>query len=249
MPGVSKYSLEDMSSEEEIEQSTDNGLNDWLCEAEQDKECEVTDTDTSSGDEEELLRIEEANRQERKKENTTEGKEETEEKITALLRLCVALVKKGPTGTINPQEYEFTRVFSNGIDTALEQIQNSTRKVLEEFEQSLSSDRTWKRIGRNKPIKQRIKQSISEKTKRIPGPYEDMPFISALTKDYCYKKGIRLFERKTKTEKKRKSKPHKLPSYPEMQGFLQPLQSYEWEHDKIDEFMKCVLTPATYTSM
>lgn len=242
MPGAHKTSLEDLSPNEGLEQSTDNGINAWLCDAEQDNPRDFSDTDTSSGDEEELLRIEEANRQKRKRESTAPEKEEAEENITALLRLCVALVKKGPAGAISPQEYEFTKVFSTGIDTAVEQIQRDTRKVLEEFEQSLSSDRTWKRVARNKPVKQRIKQGIAEKTKSIAGHYEDMPFISALTKDYCYKKGVRIFERKARTEKKRDPQPHRLPAYPEMQAFLQPLQNYEWEQDKIDEFMKGVLS-------
>ncbi|KAI5184336.1 hypothetical protein NEHOM01_0081 [Nematocida homosporus] len=182
---------------------------------------------------EELLRIEQMNAEVVDTPEVLEEQDKTED----LVKVLALMHRAGVEGTIDSNVVGFLEVFSQGLEGAWQELQAQTRLVLSEADTNMKGS-AWRRINKQKPIKQRIKQAITEKSKRMVSKYDDMPFIVACTKDFCYKSGMRLVM--PRAEKKVRQEKIDDRVHDKLIEFYVPRQQYEWEDEKITEFIACI---------
>ncbi|KFG26766.1 uncharacterized protein NESG_00922 [Nematocida ausubeli] len=181
--------------------------------------------------EEELLKLDEMNKQQEEKQSVPVQVED----MTSTYRLLATMHKEGAAGVLDPSEYEFLKIFS---DPNAEQILQDQASDLIRQVEALFKTPVYKKLNKQKLLRQRINHSISEKTKQYLNKYDDMPFIVSITKDFCYKTGTKLFRKKTggkhipKINRK---------TYDKMVGFCVPVGEYKWSEEKNEEFINCVL--------
>ncbi|KAI5188613.1 hypothetical protein NECID01_0226 [Nematocida sp. AWRm77] len=183
--------------------------------------------------EDELMRLEELNQEK------TEKKEAPKETPRELIWLLSALHREGTKGFVHPEEHVFLSPFMEGLDSAWAEIKEETSAVLKQAEEEVKGP-LYKKLNKQKPIKQRVKQAVAEKTKKMAEGYEDILFVQNLTKDFGYKTGIRIHTKKSPKEKSQKKE--KNPLYEAMKGFYTPAQGPAWEDEKITEFVACVFS-------
>lgn len=181
--------------------------------------------------EEELLELEELNKVQEKEEE----KEKKTEDLTSTYAVLVAMCREGEEGFLEPGEHEFLKVFL--AEDIEEVLQERARELLKQVEKEFKSRSVFKKMNKQKLLKQRINMGIAEKLKENAGKYEDMPFIINVTKDFCYKKGIKLYRRKV-NERVTSKISRKV--YDKMVGFCVPVGEYAWSEEKNNEFIKCI---------
>ncbi|KAI5143354.1 hypothetical protein NEPAR07_0574 [Nematocida parisii] len=191
---------------------------------EQDDELE------SSNIEEELLRLDEMNRAQ----EDIQQKPAQVEDLTSTYRLLATMHKEGASGTINSADYEFLKIL--GDPRAVDLLQDQASDLIKQVE-SLFKTPVYKRMNKQKLLRQRINYSISDKTKQYLNKYDDMPFIVNITKDFCYKTGTKLFRKKTNTKLIPKIN-RKV--YDKMVGFCVPVGEHTCSEEKNSELIKCV---------
>ncbi|KAI5180389.1 hypothetical protein NEOKW01_0693 [Nematocida sp. AWRm80] len=200
-------------------------------------------TEEESDLEEQLLKVEQANKEE--KASAPEKEKENKRTSLGLIKLLAHLHKEGPSGKLSPEEYPFLEVFSNGLEAATLALQEETTALLRLADEEMKGAQ-WKRLNKQKPIKQRIKLATTEKSRKMNGIYNDALFITEITKDYCYKTGLRLFtQRQTNTQKtRRQPDTHTEQIHSKLAGFYTPIKEYAWEEEKNNEFIKGVFIDA-----
>ncbi|KAI5171308.1 hypothetical protein NEFER03_0667 [Nematocida sp. LUAm3] len=194
---------------------------------EEEEEEEEEDAD------EELLRIASLNKEKVKE----DAKEDKKEDLMGVMRVLALLHKEGEVGKVNVDGFPFLGVFSNGLDSAACQLREQANVLFAQVEEEMSSP-GWKRLNKQKPIKQRIKQSIAEKVRKMNEKYEDMPFILEATREFCYRTGMRI--KAPRVHKPKKVHKIDMRVHEKVEQFYLTVSGYEWEDEKIDEFLKCI---------
>lgn len=234
-----------------LTESSDGGLNSELERYEQ----EIDAQEGEEGDfflaqeesmpetdiENEMAYLEEINAEQAAKKEKESRKKDKKVSLNHLHRLLCALYREGAEGAIQADLYPFLSPFKMGIENAWEQIKDQASDLFMKVEEEMKSS-YWRRQNKQKPIKQRIKQSIAEKKKREQDKYVDFPFVLEVTKEFCYKTGMRIsvpVSQKIKNKREERSKLN-TKVHEKMQGFYSPVAGYVWEDEKINCFIESV---------
>ncbi|OAG29450.1 hypothetical protein NEDG_00583 [Nematocida displodere] len=219
---------------------SDEGLNRMLereegLEKSSESESDCTRYSESDADEE-LLRLDELNR-EMEEAAKKEAAEEEKEDLSALSRLLASFYREGPAGSVSVARHAFLSVFEGGVESAWLSLQEQGCALLREADEEMKGSK-WKKLSKQKPLKHRIKQTMAEKAKKMQ-QYEDLPFAIATTRDFCYKTGLRILVRKNHEHPQEKlrvcTKVHE-----KMEGFFAPSTGYAWDEEKISQFLPYV---------
>ncbi|KAH9386145.1 uncharacterized protein NEMAJ01_1041 [Nematocida major] len=186
-------------------------------------------SDLESGADE-LLRLEDFNRAQAEKAKKSVAAAD----LTSTYRVLTAMHKEGPEGAISADEFEFLQVL--GEENAGRILQEQAQSLVREVE-GLFKTPAYKKLNKQRLIRQRINYSLAEKAKTLPERYEDLPFVIAITKDFCYKTGAKIYKRTT-DKKIPKIKRH---TYQKMVGFCSVKGEYAFSPEKIEEFIKSIL--------
>lgn len=155
------------------------------------------------------------------------------------VRLLSALHRQGERGAVEPAEFAFLSPFALGLEPAWAALKEQASELLKQADEEMKSP-VYKKLNKQKPIKQRIKQTVGEKTKQMSGGYEDTAFVLAQTKDFGYRTGIKIHLKKRESAKP--ARLEKNPVHENMQGFYTPVQPYPWDSEKITEFIACIFS-------
>lgn len=186
------------------------------------------------GIDEELLQLEEINRQPHENKGSKENKEPD---LTGIYRLLAYMHKEGEEGTIHPNEHKILNIFrTEGINRIEGILQDRSKYLIEAAEELFKASSEFKRMNKQKPIKQRIKIEIAERIKQNKSRYNSIPFISSIIKDFCYKTGIKIYKKKAQKIKTKEN----TKTYERLIHFSQGTKEYLWSEEKNEEFIKCI---------
>ena len=179
-------------------------------------------------------------RPEKKKE---EGREELREwsgYVEMLSGVVAAMKREGPVGRIRLGEFRTLEVF--GEKDAKGEIEKLTEKTCADAAVEIESlakcaEKKSQRRGERKPVRYLVKKGVETKLERMKGDYEDRQFISAICREYTYKRGINLYRVTAKKEKTEVD----YTVHEKMAGFCAPTGACEWEDWKRDEFFASIL--------
>ncbi|KAI5190051.1 hypothetical protein NEMIN01_0836 [Nematocida minor] len=227
-----EYSGSESESGSEHENISENENSSEELSRDTEKSEEESDASAHSDADEELLRLDELN-------NETEEIKPSQKKedLTSTYRLLAVMHKDGPSGTLSAESYEFLSSFN--LENTIEVLEEKSKSVIGQVEAQFKILPEYKRMNKQKPLKQRIKLGIAEKLKKNLNGYSDIPFIIGITKDFCYKTGTKIYNKKP--EKRRvELKVDERKVYEKLVGFCSRTGEYAWSEEKNDEFVKCV---------